>query len=205
MGLAAPSGASPGDPATPPQEGPAAIKASQRLLLPLPEELHWFALKAQLGPSSGEGAVASRDDDLLTGWSCQLGKERSCFITFSFSEEAEVVALRFFAGKGSSSSEYRHHGRLKKVRIHDDRYLVYKHAGCTGPDVPGTISIVDKSGVVIDQRSAPQDIFSTRSIKGVQMIQLGHDLYVVGKDGKFKRIYTNAVLQWSEACVTGCG
>ncbi len=69
-------------------------------------------------PSSD--AQLSRDDDLLSAWTCSPNGEANCAIGLSFPEPVELRALRLFAAAGPDWKTYAAHSRLDQVRVHTD-------------------------------------------------------------------------------------
>ncbi len=75
--------------------------------------------------SAGRGdAKALRDDDVGTGWSCDMGGTAPCAVGLGFTESASVRAVVIYAAAGPKWSDYRAQARPKKVRVHTDAGFV---------------------------------------------------------------------------------
>jgi hypothetical protein len=89
----------------------------------VPRDLHLYSLEASaaLPPwaASAGDPGATRDDDLLTAWSCPMGDGKPCAVAFAFPAPVEIRALRLFAGSGARL-DHKAHGRPRKVRLHSD-------------------------------------------------------------------------------------
>lgn len=81
-----------------------------------------FALDATPGDPSwaapAKGAELSRDDDILTAWTC-APTEKRCALGLTFENASTTVhALRLFGSIGATLEEMRRFARVKKVRVH---------------------------------------------------------------------------------------
>lgn len=68
---------------------------------------------------SGDAAL-TRDDDLLTTWTCDPSGEKPCALGLSFAQPVELRALRLYAAAGPDWKTYNSHPRLERVRVHTD-------------------------------------------------------------------------------------
>lgn len=106
---------------------PVTAKLAQHIGFEIATGLHAIEGTASTAPwgSSGRGdAKTVRDDDVLTGWSCDMGGAAPCAIGLGFTEKASVRAVVIYAAAGPKWNDYRAQARPKKVRVHTDAGFV---------------------------------------------------------------------------------
>lgn len=82
------------------------------------------AVAADWGAPGSAEPSRTRDDDLLTAWTCTPTPEATCAVGLSLDAESEVTALRLFATAGPDWRDHRAHPRPKKIRVHTDSGFV---------------------------------------------------------------------------------
>lgn len=105
------------------QAAPPSWKARRAEGHPVAHALDWMAFEAQVSTPSwsapAEHPEATRDDDLLTAWTCAVPEVGPpCALAVSFGVEADVRLLRLFGSVGATRAERQGFRRVRTIRIH---------------------------------------------------------------------------------------